>query len=88
MLSRWCKEAREGLFTVSGGKLGLDAKQVAELKRLRQVEQDRVLKEELTLQVGTPRHTFSSASQSTKPWPEAPEVVKPNNKTSIRKETV
>src|SRR5262245_5501680 len=50
MLSRWRKQAREGLFTVSSGKLGLDAKQVAELKRLRQVEQEnRVLKEELTL---------------------------------------
>ena len=50
MLSRWRKEAREGLFTVSGGKLGLHAKQVAELKRLRQVEQEnRVLKEELSL---------------------------------------
>jgi transposase len=50
MLSRWRKEARDGLFVVSSGKLGLDAKQVAELKRLRQVEQEnRVLKEELTL---------------------------------------
>jgi transposase len=50
MLSRWRKEARDGLLAVSSGKLGLDAKQVAELRRLRQVEQEnRVLKEELTL---------------------------------------
>ena len=33
MLSRWRKEARAGLFMVSG-KIGLDAKPVAELKRL------------------------------------------------------
>jgi len=69
MLSRWRKEAREGLFTVSGGKLGLDAKQVAELKRLRQVEQEnRVLKEELTLLKKAIRFCSERKRRSTPSW--------------------
>ena len=68
MLSRWRKEAREGLFTVSGGKLGLDAKQVAELKRLREVEQEnRVLKEGPTLLKKAIRFC-SSQKRSTPSW--------------------
>ena len=68
MLSRWRKEARDGLLVVSS-KLGLDAKQVAELKRLRKVEQEnRVLKEELTLLKKAIRFCSERKQRSTPSW--------------------
>src|SRR5688572_9891099 len=41
MLSRWRKEAREGVFVTKGIKL--DADDVRELKRLRQLEKEHAL---------------------------------------------
>lgn len=47
MLSRWRKQAREGLLHGKVRKLDLDARQMAELKRLRELErQYALLKEE------------------------------------------
>jgi transposase len=68
MLSRWRKEAREGLFMVSG-KIGLDAKQVAEWKRLHKVEQEnRLLKEELSLLKKAIRFCSERKQTSMRSW--------------------
>ena len=50
MLSRWRKEYREGKIVAKGKEVKLDSGQVAELKRLRQVEREyKRLKEEHSL---------------------------------------
>lgn len=50
MLSRWRKEYREGKIAAKGKETKLEARQVAELKRLHKLEQKhRILQEEHSL---------------------------------------
>lgn len=72
MLSRWRKEAREGIIVTKGVKL--DVETAAELKRLRQLErQYKLLKEEHDLLkkairfASNRKRKFSSSSRQTGP---------------------
>ena len=50
MLSRWRKEYREGKISGDGKEIGLESRQVAELRRLRKLEKEHeLLKEEHSL---------------------------------------